>query len=392
MRWWHQAHFALWGRPDLLDRSHAFYWELLQNATSLATQQGFRGARWQKMLALANRYNRSSSISVPWLGEAAGWSPPAPGDEDGLLLLWESANGINPVLSWNQGPVIWLADAIRLALNASQGGAAAAQAAVARLSPLVFATADCIADIPFFNESSGFYEVGPPTLGAEEFGDFMKIRKPLWETVYHAYTLDVANEWRELLGLPRDAKYDAVAAGLGGLPLDPAQSAPTYSFNAEASCCYNSSCPDGRFGGRDQCSPQGGHPSPAAVLGLLNGRRFGDRYGVDAATANNTVAAITYSWQWSNGGGWGWDNPLVALGQIRCGWDPSAVVAMLLMDDSHNGYWRTGWCWQGGFTYLPGNGGTLSAVAMMAGGTTTSPPCNFPASWGAVCEGFMQYP
>ena len=234
MRWWHQAHFALWGRPDLLDRSHAFYWELLQNATSLATQQGFRGARWQKMLALANRYNRSSSISVPWLGEAAGWSPPAPGDEDGLLLLWESANGINPVLSWNQGPVIWLADAIRLAVNASQG-AAAAQAAVARLSPLVFATADCIADIPFFNESSGFYEVGPPTLGAEEFGDFMKIRKPLWETVYHAYTLDVANEWRELLGLPRDAKYDAVAAGLGGLPLDPAQSAPTYSFNAEAS-------------------------------------------------------------------------------------------------------------------------------------------------------------
>lgn len=306
MRWWHQAHFALWGRPDLLDRSHAFYWELLENATSLATQQGFRGARWQKMLALANRYNRSSSISVPWLGEAAGWSPPVPGDEDGLLLLWESANGINPVLSWNQGPVIWLADAIRLALNASQGGAAAAQAAVARLAPLVFATADCIADIPFFNESSGFYEVGPPTLGAEEFGDFMKIRKPLWETVYHAYTLDVANEWRELLGLPRDAKYDAVAAGLGGLPLDPAQSVPTYSFNAEASCCYNSSCPDGRFGGRDQCSPQGGHPSPAAVLGLLNGRRFGDRYGVDAATANNTVAAITYSWQWSNGGGWGW--------------------------------------------------------------------------------------
>ena len=108
-----------------------------------------------------------------------------------------------------------------------------------------------------------------------------------------AYALDVANEWRELLGLARDAKYDAVAAGLGGLPLDPAEAAPTYSFNAEASCCYTSTCPPGRFGGLDQCSPQGGHPSPAAVLGLLNGRRFGDRYGVDQATANNTVAAIT---------------------------------------------------------------------------------------------------
>jgi hypothetical protein len=45
MRWWHQAHFPLWGRPDWLDRSHAFYFELLENATSLAAQQGFRGAR-----------------------------------------------------------------------------------------------------------------------------------------------------------------------------------------------------------------------------------------------------------------------------------------------------------------------------------------------------------
>lgn len=42
--------------------------------------------------------------------------------------------------------------------------------------------------------------------------------------------------------------------------------------------------------------------------------------------------------------------------------------------------------------YLPGNGGTLAAVAMMAGGTDTSPPCNFPPEWGAVCEGFISYP
>ena len=127
------------------------------------------------------------------------------------------------------------------------------------------------------------------------------------ETAYFAYAIDVANDWRELLGLPRDAKYDTVASGLGGLPLDPAEAAPTYSFNAEAACCYvdPASCPPGRFGGRDQCSPQGGHPSPAAVLGLFDGRRRGDRYGVDAVTANNTIAAITYKWQWSNGGGWG---------------------------------------------------------------------------------------
>lgn len=395
MRWWHQAHFALWLQPQYLDRSHAFYFDLLQNATSLATQQGYPGARWSKMLGLANRGNAAVAIDVPWLGAANGWGPPTPASGDaGLLLLWESANKINPVLMWNQPPVVWLADAVRRAVNATEG-AAATDAAVRRLAPLVFATADFCAAQPFFNETSGFYELGAPTLGAEEYGDFTRIRKPLFETVYYAYALDVANEWRELLGLPRDAQYDRVAAGLGGLPLDPAQATPTYSFNAEAACCYvaPAACPPGRFGGRDQCSPRSGHPSPAGVLGLYDGRKYGDRYGVSAAAANATVAAITNGWGWSDGGGWGWDNPLVALGQIRNGWAPESVVAMLLYNDTHNGYWRTGWNWQGGFVYAPGNGGTLSAVAMMAAGTSTSPPCNFPAAWGATCEGWaMPYP
>ena len=80
--------------------------------------------------------------------------------------------------------------------------------------------------------------------------------KPVFETVYFAAMLDVANEWRELQGLPRDARYDAVAAGLGGLALDPAEDPPAYSFNFNAACCYvnKSACPPGRFGGRDACA------------------------------------------------------------------------------------------------------------------------------------------
>ena len=216
-----------------------------------------------KMLGLANRVNASTSIDVPWLGEK--YTPGPPNAAGGLLLLWESANKINPVLTWNQPPVIWLADAQRRAVNGS-AGPAAALAAVQRLYPIVEATALFLATNPFFNESSGFYELGSPTLGAEEFGDFMRIRKPVFETVYFAYALDIANEWRELLGMPRDATWDAVAAGLGGLPLDPQNTtAPSYSFNAEAACCYvaSASCPPGRFGGKDQCSPKTGHPSPA---------------------------------------------------------------------------------------------------------------------------------
>jgi len=83
------------------------------------------------------------------------------------------------------------------------------------------------------------------------------------------------------------------------------------------------------------------------------------------------------------------------MGMIRLGWAPDQAVAQLLSTNEYNVYWRTGFNWSpsGGFTYLPGNGGTLAAVAMMAMGTATSPACNFPAAWGAICEGFtMQFP
>jgi len=185
-----------------------------------------------------------------------------------------------------------------------------------------------------------------------------------------------------------------VAASLGkNLPLDPAMPVPTYSFNAMAACCYidPAKCPKGRFGGLDQCSPQDGHPSPAAILGMINGRIQGNRYGVDAVTANNTVSIILENWGWSSGGAWGWDNPLVAMAMIRQGWNPEVAVQLLLKKAPANVYLRNGFNFMaaGNFVYLPGNGGTLSAIAMMAAGTSTSPPNNFPPSWKAEAEGFL---
>ena len=87
--------------------------------------------------------------------------------------------------------------------------------------------------------------------------------------------------------------------------------------------------------------------------------------------------------------------PRVALGQLRQGWDPDAVVSLLLMDVAKNTYWRTGYNWQpagttgGGFVYLPGNGGLLTAVAAMVAGTDNSAPIGFPAHWDAQAEGFI---
>lgn len=374
-------------------RSWGFYVDLLPNATSLAAHQGYAGARWLKMLGLANPLldgvGGAAAIDVPWIGHDA-----PPPNVTGSLLLWDAANTVNPVLVWQQPHVVWMANAQRLAANAS-GGDAAARAVVAELAQLVAATADFMASFAFFNATTGFYELGGPIFGGEEYGHgsapmYYQTIKPVFETVYFAAMLDVANEWRELQGLPRDARYDAVAAGLGGLALDPAEDPPAYSFNVNAACCYvsKSACPPGRFGGRDACAVQSGHPMPAGILGWVDGRRFGDRYGVDAAVANATVRAIVERWGWASGGAWGWDMPLTAMAQVRQGWAPEEAAATLLMNVSRNEYIRVGYNNFGTFLYLPGNGGTLLTVGMMAAGTSTSPRCNFPAAWGAACEGF----
>ena len=114
------------------------------------------------MLGLTMTHNKSTAVDVAWLGTA--YNPPPAWAPAGSLLVYESFNGINPVLQWNQPHMVWLADAQRRAVNATKGAAAAA-AVVAELAPLVFATADYLASAPFFNESSGFFELGPPLLG-----------------------------------------------------------------------------------------------------------------------------------------------------------------------------------------------------------------------------------
>jgi hypothetical protein len=78
MRFWHHAHWPVWGNSELMARSWGFYFDLLPNATSLAAYQGYEGARWMKMLGLANPLlngvGGARAIDVAWLGTD---SPPA---------------------------------------------------------------------------------------------------------------------------------------------------------------------------------------------------------------------------------------------------------------------------------------------------------------------------
>ena len=217
--------------------------------------------------------------------------------------------------------------------------------------------------------------------------------------VYVGLVLDIANEWRAFLGLPPNPLYDAVAGGLAPLHTDPASppGEPRYTFDAGCVCQF---LPGGEHDPACQrewvpaagsnCPPLREHPLMLGVLGMLNGRARGDRYGVDVATANNTLAAVWEQWG-SWGGAWGWDDSLIASGMARMGWDPQAIVAGPLLDPKFP-YHRNGHtlCCP---VYLPGNGGLLLSIALLAAGSDTSPPLNFPPEWNAQAEGFaVAYP
>jgi len=108
------------------------------------------------------------------------------------------------------------------------------------------------------------------------------------------------------------------------------------------------------------------HPSVLAALGVLPGA------GIDRAVMDRTLTWIWANWDWPST--WGWDYPMVAMTAARLG-RPEVAIDALLLDTPKNHYRVNGHNHQrAGLTlYLPGNGGLLYAVAMMAAGWDGAP-------------------
>src|SRR6185436_1965055 len=127
------------------------------------------------------------------------------------------------------------------------------------------------------------------------------------------------------------------------------------------------------------------HPSMLGALGVLAGD------GVNRETMRRTLKRVMRDWQWDKT--WGWDYPMVAMTAARLGEGKIAVDA-LLMETEKNRYLANGHNWQRQNLpcYLPGNGGLLYAVAMMAAGWQGAPRVQAPGfpddgSWKVRAEG-----
>ena len=300
MHWWHAAHFPLWGRPQLLERSLGWYNAILPAARRKAADQGYTGARWPKMTA-----------------------------PDG----YDSPSNVGPLLIWQQPHAIAMAE---YCYQSHPG-----RETLDRYRELVMESAEFMAAYAWLDPTRDRYVLGPPVIPAQENHPARETWNPTFELEYWNYALDIAQRWRERLGLPRQAKWDEVRQKLSPLP------------TKDGLYLAHENCPQ-TFTERNR-----DHPSMLCAFGVLPGVM------VDREIMRNTLHKVMEVWQWPDT--WGWDYPVIAMTAARLG-EPAAAVDALFIESPKNRWLASGHNYQRPNLplYLPGNGGLLAAVAMMA--------------------------
>lgn len=331
MHWWHAIHFALWGRIELLEKSLPWYAKVYDVAKKIAKRQGYDGVRWQKMT-----------------------------DNEGM----ESPSSVGAFLIWQQPHLIYFAElCYRDHHNAET---------LKKYKRLVFATADFMASYAFYDSVKQRYVLGKGVIPAQERFKAEETFNPTYELVYWHWALNIAQQWRERLGLSRNKKWDEVVNRLSPLPIQ----SDKYLFTESATDSYTN--PEYKTD----------HPSVFGALGMMP----------NTSMLNTAVMKKTFEWIWDNWSWkdtWGWDFPMTAMTATRLGMPDKAVDA-LLMPVQTNTYLNNGHNYQDDrlTIYLPGNGGLLAAVAIMCAGyegnKTNNPGIPKDGKWKVKWEGLKK--
>lgn len=325
MHWWHGVQFAFWNRTSLLEKSLDYYSEILEKAKAKAERQGYPGARWPKM------------------------TDPSGND---------SPSGVGEFLIWQQPHLIYFAE---LCYRQHPD-----TATLEKYETLVSATADFMAGFARWDVKNNRYILGPPLIPAQESLEKEKTVNPPFELAYWHWGLSVAQQWQKRMGKPLHPDWQKVIEGFpkfaekDGLYLA-AESAPDSYENPR----YYSD-----------------HPMVLGAFGILPAT-----IGLDTAIMANTLEYIAKNWNWEKT--WGWDYPMAAMCATRLG-KPELAVDLLLKNVQKNTYLKNGHNYQDARLriYLPGNGGLLTAVAMMCAGFEGNTKNNpgFPENWKVKWE------
>jgi hypothetical protein len=331
MHWWHAVHFALWDRLELLERSLPWYESILPAAKATAELQGYKGARWPKMVSPDGRDSPSTV---------------------GVFLIWQQPH-----------PIYYA----ELCYRAHQD-----RATLEKYKRIVLETAEFMASYPVWDQAGQRYVLGPALIPAQESYGRNRARNlnPTFELAYWYWGLETAQKWRRRLGLERDANWDRVMNLLSRPTIRDgvytAIETPPYTIYKD-------------------------HPSMVAAFGLVPATPL-----IDPNTMKRTFDYVMQKWDWPST--WGWDYPMLAMTAARLG-EPEKAVDALFIESQKNRYLANGHNFQSSRLplYLPGNGGLLTAVAMMAAGwdgCPERPSPGFPdnGKWNVRWEGLERMP
>lgn len=304
MHWWHAAHFAFWNRIELLEKSLDWYKSIYHQAKEIAQREGFDGIRWPKMT-----------------------------DPSGV----DSPSKVGPFLIWQQPHFIYFAElCYRNHPN---------KKTLEKYKDLVFATADFMASYANYDSKNDRYILGKGIIAAQERFNPQETFNTPFELAYWHWGLSTALKWCERLGI-KNNEWQNVLNKLSALPQKDnlylaAESAPDSYVNPKLMT---------------------DHPAVLGVYGFLPKSKM-----VSEKVFKNTFDFVWKNWNWNET--WGWDFPFTAMSAVRL-YEPEKAIDALFMNQTTNTYLSNGHNYQDSRLrlYLPGNGGLLSAVAIMCAG------------------------
>lgn len=261
----------------------------------------------------------------------------------------------NQVLLWKQPHPIFFAE---LEYRLRPG-----PVTLKKWSDIIEGTATHMADYAIYDAGAGVYHLDPVMPPSEQG----ITRDAVFDLAYWRWGLDHAQIWRKRMNKAPDPFWHKVRKNLAPLPVD----SGVYVHSSEWHDTYIKRAWE--------------HPDPVSVIGMLPPVE-----GVDRETAHRTLLKIWQTWDWKRC--WGWDFPWFAIAAARLGEPKLAVDALLKDAGTKNFYDTRGVCTGGPCPYLPGNGGLLYAVAMMAAGWDGAPDRQAPGfpddgTWTVRWEG-----
>ena len=335
MIWWHEAQFALWGHPELLERSLDWYFSSAEMGREIAKRQGFDGLRWMKMT-----------------------------DPNGV----EAPSNVGSYLIWQQPHIIYLAELLYLSEKDESGRRRITE----KYKGLIEESARFMYSFASYDSVQGRY-ILKGCIPAQETLKADSTVNPPFELNYWYWGLKTAQQWRERSGLSRESRWDDCLSKLSEL-----------SYNSDSLYLAAESATDTYIDIRYTSD----HPSVLGAIGVLPSSRL-----TDDDIMRKTLEWVMQNWNWDKT--WGWDYPMVAMCAARLGMKDTAVDA-LLMNCRTNTYLVNGHNYQDSRlrVYLPGNGGLLTAVGMMLAGWDGSEgeEPGFPDDWDVRYEGIRRMP